>query len=376
MEPIEVLTIIISIWILAYFISKILPLKKRNIQFTPLFLMYRTEKLNIFLRNSASKYRRFWKTFSTIGILVSVVEIILAVQYLGNNLYRFLYVPQEAGPVIPVILGITISPRWFPYLLVAIGLAITIHELSHGIVAFLEKIPIRSSGIILAPITFGGFVEPDEGEFNKAPLVSKLRIISAGSLSNMIAGLLSMLLLLTLFLPSSGILVLDVPDENPAYQAGIRPWDVIYSINGSRVQNWIELQLYMLNVEPNTPLIIETSNGFRSVQTKASPENASRGIIGVRDLRDYYPLKIGEFNTQFSHHFFWTLTWINVLMINLAIFNMLPLFPLDGEQFIYAILGSKFKRIKPIRIFISSIFFALFVLNVGLSLLKYGLTPI
>lgn len=64
-------------------------------------------------------------------------------------------------------------------------------------------------------------------------------------------------------------------------------------------------------------------------------------------------------------------------MVNLAIFNMVPLFPLDGENFIYSILKEKMtKQIKETRMIINAIFLMLIVLNFLFSFAKYGVTPI
>jgi membrane-associated protease RseP (regulator of RpoE activity) len=377
MDPLEVLVIILAVWVIVYLLGQRLPLKKYGVEVNPLYIMYRTKRLNKFLGKTARVNQRFWRIFANTGIAVSIIEMVLAAYFLIQNLHRFLYVPQEAEPIVPLLPGITVSLRWFPYILIAIGLALTIHELSHGVIAFLERIPVKSSGIVVAPITFGGFVEPDEEAFNKSPLVSKLRIISAGSLSNMVAGLLAILLTFALFTPSSGVLIMAVQDGGPAYRAGIRPWDVIYGINGSRVSNLLELALFMYKVGPETPLVIETSNGIRNVVTTASAENASRGIIGVRELISYNSMRVGEINTQFSYHLYTTLSWISLLMVNLAIFNMMPLFPLDGDNFIHSFLKERMKRgVKEARILLNSIFLALIVLNIGFSFIRYGLTPI
>lgn len=377
MEPLEIIAFIIAVWIIIYVLGKYLTLKKYNIEVNPLFLMFRTNKLNKFLRKTANSNQRFWKIFSNLAIAVSIIEIFLVTYILANNLYLFLYIPEKAEPVIPILPGITISLKWFPYFLIAACLTFTIHELSHGVIAFSERIPIKSSGIFVAPITFGGFVEPDEKAFNKAPLVSKLRIISAGSLSNMIAGLITLLLTFSLFTSNGGVLIMAVQDESPAYIEGIRSWDVIYYINGSRVSNLYELTLFMSKVGPKTLLVIETSNGVRNVVTKVSAENESKGIIGVRELVTYNSIRVGKINAQFSYFLYMTLNWISFLMINLAIFNMIPLPPFDGGNFIYSLLKEKLKRgVRQVRLIINLFFLTLIVLNVGLSFIKYGLTPI
>jgi membrane-associated protease RseP (regulator of RpoE activity) len=315
--------------------------------------------------------------YANIGIGVGCIEIVIAIYFLILNLYRFLYIPQEANALVPLLPGITISLEWFPYILLAIAPAITIHELSHGIISILEKIPVKSSGIVVAPITFGGFVEPDEEIFEKAPLISKLRIVSVGSLSNMIVGLLAIALTITLFTPASGVLIMNVQAEGPAFNAGIGPWEVIYKINGSETRTLSEFISYMVNVRPKTLLVIETSNGIRNVQTTSSVDNSSRGIIGVRDLTNYYALCIGEINTQVTYQTYTILNWISIIMVNLAIFNMVPLIPLDGEKFIYSIVQATMtKRIKETRIVINVVFLTLILLNFLFSFATYGINPI
>ena len=377
MEPLELLFVLFTIWICVYVILQRLFPKNDSVEVNPLYIMFRTTKLNNFLRKTAQSKPGLWRIFANIGIVVGCIEIVLAVYFLTINLYRFLYIPQEAAAMIPLLPGITVSLGWFPYILIAVAPAVTIHELSHGVIAFLEKIPVKSSGIVVAPITFGGFVEPDDKVFDKASLVSKLRIISVGSLSNMIVGLLAMLLTFALFMPNSGVLIMDVQTEGPASNAGIQPWDVIVSVNGSKTSSISEFIFFMTNVEPETLLVIETSNGIRNIVTTSSVENASRGIIGVRGLIDYYAMRVGEINTQLSYQVHMVLNWMSMIMINLAIFNMIPLFPLDGENFIYAILKVKMKkRIKETRIIINLIFLTFIVLNFLFSFATYGISPI
>jgi Zn-dependent protease len=64
-------------------------------------------------------------------------------------------------------------------------------------------------------------------------------------------------------------------------------------------------------------------------------------------------------------------------MVNIGIFNMLPLFPLDGEAFVYNILKDKLKHgLKPTRITISVLSLCLMGGNIALTFIRYGLTPI
>jgi Zn-dependent protease len=63
-------------------------------------------------------------------------------------------------------------------------------------------------------------------------------------------------------------------------------------------------------------------------------------------------------------------------MINLAIFNMLPMFPLDGDGFVYTILKHKLQgKADVARTAINVVSFGLLGLNIALSFIRYGVTP-
>ena len=360
-------------WVAIYLLSLVFPLDRYGFKVTPIYIMYKTERFNSFLSRIAEKNKKIWRNYANIGVVVAIIEIAFAIYLLTLNLQRFLFIPQEAEPILPVLPGITIQLRWFPYILIAFGLAITTHEMAHGVLAFLEKIPIKSSGLVLAPITFGAFVEPDDEVFDRSPLLSKLRVLAVGSLTNLVTGLLTLLLLTALFMPSSGVLTTTVPASGPAYMAGIRPWDVIYSINGIETHSVPELIQYMTNIGPGTRLLVETPRGMKVVITEESSLNISRGVMGVSDLFTYYAMRVGEVNHQLSYHLYMTLSWTLLLMMNLAIFNMLPLFPFDGEAFIYSLLKEKLKKgLNASRIAINMLSISLLVSNVVLTFLKFG----
>jgi hypothetical protein len=345
LDPLNILLLLMIGWVLLYLVSQYLPVEKYNIEVAPLYLTYKTQRLNNFLQNTASKHPQFWRVASNIGVVTAVGEIMLAIYILSNNLFKFLFVPQQAQAIFPLLPGITISLRWFPYLLIAIGFAITVHEISHGVVASLEKIAVKSAGIILAPITFGGFIVT--------------------------------LIATSIFIPNSGVLIMNVDEGGAAYAAGIRPWEVLLQINNTRINNLVDLTHVMNNVQPGDFLIVDTSAGTQLLTTMPSPTNTSRGIMGISNLVDYFALRIGDVSPEFTYHFNLTLYWISLLMINLAVFNMLPLFPLDGEAYLSSIIQEKTQKYhKPIRYLINGASLSLLASNIALTLVTYGLTPI
>lgn len=378
-SPQNILLILLVVWVTVYILSKLIHLERRGVEVNPLYITVRTKRLNEAMVRTASRHRSFWKAYGNLGIAASFILIALAVYTLGNNLYNFAYVPTSATPVVPIVPGVTISLTWLPYILLAIGIAITIHEAAHGIIASLENIALKSSGIILAPITFGGFVEPDEEQFEKAGLTSKLRVLASGSLTNILAGLLSIFLLFALFAPLSGVLVTSVQPDGPAGKAGMHDWDVIYSINGNQTPDYPSMRSILYGIKSGDTVILDTSRGELRVTTIPNPENSSVAFIGIRSLvtYSYHPLRLGEFSTQFTYNLSLVLEWIQLTMVNLAIFNMLPLYPLDGDGFVFSILKAKLKRgASQVRTLVNVLSLSLLALNIALSFIRYGITPI
>ena len=376
MEPTEIILVSLLFWILLTVINRLHPIKKRGLEVGIMYLTYKTKLLNKLIERIADKNPRLWRVAWNIGVATALGLMVLAIYSLTRNISLFLYAPEEAGPVSLLIPGVTIQLRWFPYLLIAVSVAIITHELAHGISACVENIPIKSAGIIIAFITFGGFVEPDEKRLDRADIYSKLRVISAGCLSNLAVGLLIPLLVMGLYAPASGVLIIDLTEGGPAYNAGVKQWDVVYAINGTEMSGLSGLDNFMSNVKPNDTLVVETSSGNKIIEAEASPVNSSRGIMGVRCF-DYYPPRLGLLDPSISYHLYLTLDWSFFIIINISIFNMLPLYPLDGDAYVFSVLKAYMKRgAKAARIVLSAVCLALLALNVGLTLIRYGLTPI
>jgi len=226
------------------------------------------------------RWPRLWRVVGNIGVAASVGEVAFITYILLLNLYRFFYVPEQASPVMPLIPGVTIRFASLPWFLAAAGVVILTHELAHGIQCAVERVPIRSSALLLAVVTFGGAVEPDEEAIEAAGVMSKMRIFAAGSLTNLVTGL-TVIIIFVLF-------------------GGLLPAPAFVFLN-----------------------------------------------------------------------------WIYFLSINLALANMLPIYPLDGGQMLRAYVGSTMKRggetVQRVAMYG---FIALMASNIVLSLAKFGLIPL
>jgi membrane-associated protease RseP (regulator of RpoE activity) len=276
---------------------------------------------------------------------------------------------------------LTIRLYWLPYFFLAVSVIVLTHELAHAVTARLENIPVLSTGLVAFLIFFGAFTEPDEKEFEKASLLSRLRMLASGSTINLMVALLVTLLLSGLFLPSSsGIMIQEVSADGPAANAGLRQWDVITAINGQPVlsiQNYTDI---MSHVSPGDTILLtvlhDNIETTLPITVVADPTNSSRAIVGVILGSIYRQTRLGldQYSTV---NLYWSMFWVYLLGVSVAIFNMLPAFPFDGERALYYPLANLAKKHKrELRYALNIIVWGLFVLNLVLSFWRFGLTAI
>jgi Zn-dependent protease len=197
-SPIIALSIILVAWFIFYFLAQLLNLEERGWDIHPLYALIKSKRLNNFIIWLAELNPGLWRVFGNLGVVASVGQVSFITYILFRNLWNFIFIPDQAQPVQPLIPGVTIGLSSLPWFLASAGIIILIHELSHGIQCAVEGVPIENSALLLAVITFGGAVEPDEEAMEEAPLMSKLRIFASGSFSNLVTGL-SMILLFVIF---------------------------------------------------------------------------------------------------------------------------------------------------------------------------------
>ncbi|MEM3383055.1 MAG: site-2 protease family protein [Nitrososphaerales archaeon] len=267
------------------------------------------------------------------------------------------------NPYLPIIYG------W-----IALIAGIMVHEGMHGILARSLGLSVKSSGLILFLILpIGAFVDVDENELKKSKAKDSSRVMAAGPGGNIITALIALLGLLiivsTMVPLATGIGIVGVQKGYPAYESGIMPGDIIMAINGVQIDSILEADEILKNLSPGTTinLTIFHNKEIRNFTIKLAqdPQNSSRGIIGVSLTNIVQPLnaylEIGSTspliyfllptlapnNVPFSDvmYVFYKsslgnafypianlLFWIWFININLAIFNALPIYPLDGGQ--------------------------------------------
>ena len=386
MDPtITVLLFYGVIWIGVYLVGRAIKAERFGFVLSPIYFMYKTTALNQWIGSVADRWRGLWRVLGNAGIAVGIGLMAFAVYELGLNLFNLLFRVEAATSIEPVIPlpGLTISWESFPYLVLAISLVLATHELAHGVATRVGNVPLKSAGLFLAVVLFGGFVEPDEEQLEKAPNKTKLRVYAAGSFTNAALGLVALLLFANFaatiapFYSTNyvGVEISGVMSGYPAQEAGMRPGDIIVGINGVQVHTIAELQSQMSGVSPDMPVTVSTQRGDFQIVTKADPKNTTRGIMGVSPIRDYitYTGRFPLLPDNLPYHLLRAEFWISVVFVSVAIINMMPLYVFDGDRFLETMLKVLgVRQTKEIRTFASGASLAILGLNLALSILRFG----
>jgi len=363
-------------WLLIYLILRGVFSRESlgNLKLYPLAFVLRSRRAIEFFDKVVDKSPLLWTVLSNIGVAIGFGLTAFSIYFLAKNLGTYLFAPQQVGPqniVVPLIIGVTIKLEHLPYILLALGIVLITHEGMHGLVARLEKIRLKSTGFFLVFIFPGGFVEPDEEEFNKAPPKTKMRIAAAGSFANLVVGLLAIFLMMGLFLPmESGVIVLEV--EGNATKIGVG--DVIVGVNGVPVNQGTLFQ----NITAKDMIIVETMRGNISYRLKKSINMPTAWIlrgIGVKRIDYYRPMRIHLGDPMAEYNAYKVFWWIQLVALGVAIFNMLPIYFLDGSLFLSSLLEFWIRderKLKMLNMGLTSICITLLMLNIMFTYKTFG----
>ena len=304
---------------------------------------------------------------------------------LARNLVNlFVKSPQATSiqPIVPLP-GIGVSFETFPYLVLALSVVVITHELSHGIASLVDKVPLKSTGAFFAHVLMGGFVEPDEEELAKSKAITRLRVFAAGSYTNVVLGIFFTILLVsfpTTIAPfynvvQSGVNIGSISPKLPANSTGLRAGDVLTSINGTSIPSIDALRTYMNDVTPGQVVVLGTNQGTFSVRTAPDSANASHALIGIGGLTNniVYESRFGNLPGELPPVLLHAEFWLSVVLVSVAMINMLPMYPFDGDKFLETALNVVgIKRTKEIRTVANAVAYSLLLLNISFSLLQFG----
>ncbi len=332
--------------------------------------IYRT-KLGLKLMQKASKFKRFLNVYSIVGIFAGFASIVyfiyISAPYLGLMFQHPSSTLPAADLVLPVsgvpgIIGVPVL-----YWLIALLVVVVLHEGSHGVVALARKIKLKSSGFgFFLGILPLAFVEPNERIFNKAKRIDRLKVLSAGSFTNVLMGIGFLLLYLWLshYLVATGnvsftpyvLHIVNLTQNGPAQSAGMPSNVSILKIDGNEIQQPNQLFNY-LNVRPGTTVNFTSTNGtiysVVAAYNSSITTNANHSYIG---FEGYLSLPsqpaflisqiapnanpTGAVASQLGYWIDGLLLWLFVIALGLGIANFLPIFYItDGCKMVYEAVG-------------------------------------
>ena len=297
-----------------------------------------------------------------------------AVRELGLGVYLLL---PGINPVLPLLYG------WF-----AIICAIAVHEGAHGVIARNLGLKVRSSGLLFFLfIPIGAFVDVDEEQLKKAKSKVSSRILAAGVGGNIAVAavrLIGVLLIVGGLAPViDGVYVYDVAQGMPAEVAGLLPKDVLVSMDNVRINSTMDLRALLENKTLGDIVQVTVARGemwqdqFSTFVNLTVYENrtvmgASLGDLMIEErLRNYQALTpdrlpmhlvppalasglvpFSDSLASFYSHWLGTqwhvlanvLFWLWFVNVNVAVFNALPIYPLDGGRMFNIALKSVMGR--------------------------------
>jgi membrane-associated protease RseP (regulator of RpoE activity) len=297
-----------------------------------------------------------------------------AARELGPGAYLLL---PGVNPVLPLVYG------WF-----AIVCAIAVHEGAHGVIARNLGLKVKSSGLLFFLfIPIGAFVDVDEEQLKKASAKVSSRVLAAGVGGNITVAAVCLICLLVIvggLTPViDGVYVYEVVQGMPAEAAGLLPRDVLISVDNVRINSTADLSALLATKTLGDVVQVTVARGekwqnrFSTVVNLTVSENRTVMGVSVGDLLTEERLKNYQASTidrlsiylvppalasglvPFSDSLasFYTswlgpqwsvlangLFWLWFVNVNVAVFNALPIYPLDGGRMFNVALKSIIKR--------------------------------
>ncbi len=367
--------------------------KQSRIEFNFPMLIIRIRALTrVYDRLGAFRASRL---ISWVALIIVPIVAGFGLYFIFNSLITLLTAPaareigRELGPQAYVLL-----PGINPYLPILYGWiaivgAIVVHEGAHGIIARSLGFKVKSSGIMfLLAIPVGAFVDVDEEQMAKAKTKNSLRVLAAGvgaNISVAVVCIVAVLIITSGLTPViDGLYIFEVSEGMPAEDAGLLSGDVFIYVDDILVTNYEDFSALLEDKNPGDILRVIVARGKmwkdRFSTSVNLTEHEGRAFLGVTvgEIRTEQRLRLYQnltTDTLYIHFIpptlaqglvpfsealnsFYTHTlgeqwhilanilfWMWFVNVNVAIFNALPIYPLDGgrtfERALKSLLGRR-----------------------------------
>lgn len=354
--------------------------KQTRIEFKPPLLIVRTQMfIGLYDRLGACRASRLASWAAVIGMPVAAG---FGLYLIFSALFILLTIPaaREAGRALGPLAHILL-PGINPYLPILYGwigivAAIVVHEGAHGVIARSLGFRVKSSGLLFfLAIPIGAFVNVDEKQMEEAEAKDSVRVLAAGPGANIAVAIICIagVLVITSGLSPvvDGLYILEVMEGMPAGDAGLLTGDVIIRVDDKPVVTIEDFEAGLEDKNPEDIVLVTVARGemwrdrystsvklaeyegkaaigvvlsemlieqrLRTYQELATqtpfihfqPPTLAQGLVPFSDaLNAFYEHTLGDHWHILTNIFFWV--WF--VDINLAIFNALPIHPLDGGQ--------------------------------------------
>ena len=372
----------LAVWFAIVALAFLLKAHKHGIVARPYYLMLKTVVFNSWMERLGSRFRKAWLTYYDIGAAMGIGLLIFVIYSFIFNALNLFNRSSQAGPTLLIIPlpGLTISWEIFPYILISIAILLIPHEVGHGIASVIDKVPIKSSGVFLGIFLPGGFVEIDEEDLSKRKARTKLRVFAAGSYTNVVTWFLVFLVITNFAVTispvynqnSSGVLITGIVNGSPAQTSNIPNWSVLTAVNGTTVSSVDQLRTQLIPLVPGHHLLLNVGGTNYLIVTQPSSSNSSRATIGIFTF-NYYQPRASFIPVSGPYQFYTLLQWLSLILLGVALVNMLPMVPFDGDRYFDTILTRiGVRNTKPIRTIASIISLVLLFSNLILSYILFG----
>lgn len=310
--------------------------------------IYRTQLGIKWMDKLSRVFPRILKFIGYISILFGFSGMAFIFYWLVKGTVKLILEPAAPPALAPVLPGIRVPglpTLSFWHWVIAIFLVAVVHEFSHGIFARLYNIKVKSSGFALFGPILGAFVEPDEKILVKRSKGAQLSILSAGPFSNLVFGVVCLLILnfalapvLEKFYEADGVRIKEIIKESAAEAAGLKAPFVLTAINDALTTNGSAFLNATARLKPGQEIKLITDKGEYNLVVRENEENKSKGFIGVRDfeintkIKEEAEAKYGSALPKFILWINMLIFWLFIVNVGIGLFNLLPLGPVDGGR--------------------------------------------
>ena len=248
------------------------------------FLMWRTDWGKDFIEK-VSQNKPLWRRIGDVWVLTVFFIMIFMFLLLLWQATLAWQIPKSASVSPKMMIGLPglnpVIPLWYGIL--ALVIAMVVHEFSHGILSRVANVKVKALGLLMFFFPVGAFVEPDEEEMKGMKKWERMRLYAAGPGSNMVIAIIfsflfSSVMVASLEPSSDGVLSASVVLDYGGEEAGLEPWMLITEIDNQIILNSADFSSVMNETYAGQVVNV-------SVLNKGTPETYQ---VTLSDKGSYY----------------------------------------------------------------------------------------